>query len=630
MLDLMRKHAGTWLIKVILGVIIIVFTFWGVGSYKLSQGNRVAVVNGTTITVDQYREAYNRIMEQLRQRFGNSLNDDMIKMFNIEKQALDSVIDQALLLDEAERLHFRVTDEELSAAIRDTPSFQIDGRFDSRRYRRVLSANRLTPESFEVIQRQSMIAGKLRALVSGSIKVSDIEAKELYNWNNTSLDIEYVLFRPEGYADIKTSPEEIETYFNEHKTSYKTEPLIKAQYLFFDSAAYVPKVNVDVDEIRDYYEAHPEQYAKPKTVEARHILFKVGSGDNPEKDEDARKKAVDVLDKIRNGEDFAELAKKYSEGPSKDAGGYIGEFRKEAMVAPFAEEAFSLEAGAVSDPVRTPFGWHIIKVEKINPATTEPLEKAEPAIREKIAVEKAKTLAYDDAESVYEMTFGDNDLSKIAAERGGKLHSTDYFARKGPEKGVKDAAAFATAAFSLKAGEVSDVQDIDGGYYIIHVVDEVAEKIPPLHEVMEKVQTDLVKKKQNEKAKEDAEAFWDQVKGGATMIAAGETFKVDPATTGWFKRNEPISDIGYEPAISQAVFKLSGDAPLSEEVIKGNNGYYVTRFKDKKLPEEDRFDKEKPALKQRLLRQKELEAFNAMLSNIRDRSEIEISEGYRE
>ena len=114
------------------------------------------------------------------------------------------------------------------------------------------------------------------------------------------------------------------------------------------------------------------------------------------------------------------------------------------------------------------------------------------------------------------------------------------------------------------------------------------------------------------------------------MIAAGETFKVDPATTGWFKRNEPISDIGYEPAISQAVFKLSGDAPLSEEVIKGNNGYYVTRFKDKKLPEEDRIDKEKPALKQRLLRQKELEAFNAMLSSIRDRSEIEISEGYRE
>ena len=124
MLDLMRKHAGTWMIKVILGLIIIVFTFWGVGSYSLRKGNRVAVVNGTTITLDQYREAYNGVLEQLRRQFGNNLDDDMIEMFNVKKQALDSVIDQALLIDEAERLHLRVTDDELVRAIQQTAAFQ--------------------------------------------------------------------------------------------------------------------------------------------------------------------------------------------------------------------------------------------------------------------------------------------------------------------------------------------------------------------------------------------------------------------------------------------------------------------------------------------------------------------------
>ena len=629
MLDLMRKHAGTWLIKVILGAVIIVFTFWGIGSYRMRKGMRVAVVNGTTITADQYRDTYNRILEQLRQQFGNNLNEEMIKMFNVKQQAVESVINQALLLDEAERLHFRVTDEELAAAIRNTPAFQTNGQFDSRRYRRMLSINRLTPETFEANQRQAMLIGKLRSLVRGSIKVSDVEARELYNWRNASVKIEYVLFEPERYKNIQTTPEEIKSYFNDHQSAYKTDPLIKTRYLYFDPGTYAEKISVPDDEIADYYESHLQEYAKPKTVEVRHILIKTGIGDNPEKVQAAKQKALDVLKKIRSGEGFAEMAKKYSEDPSKDSGGYLGTFKQEALVAPFAEKAFSMKAGEVSEPVRTRYGWHIIKVEKVNPEFTTPLKDAKASIGKKLADEKAKILAYDDAEAVYDATFDENDLAKIAAEKGFKLQTTDFFARKGPEKGMKDAAAFAAAAFDLKAGEISEVKEIGGGYYIIQVVDEIPEKIPELSAVESQVRADLVKKKQDEKAQEDAKAFLKAVSGGQSMAEAGKTFNVKPAETGWFKRTDPIPDIGFEPAIIQAVFKLSGDSPLPDDAIKGKKGYYVTRFKARKLPEGEGFSREKAVLKQKLLRQKELEAFNALLASIKKRSDITISEGYQ-
>ena len=631
MLDLMRKHAGTWLIKVILGAVIIVFAFWGIGSYKMQEGTRVAVVNGSTITVDQYRETYNRILEQLRQRFGDNLNDEMLKLFNVKKQALDSVIDQALLLDEAKRLSFRVTDEELAAAIRSTPAFQLDGRFDQRRYARVLSANRMTPEAFEVVQRESMLIGKLRNVVRNSLKVSDVEARELYNWTHASVDIEYVLFEPGRYTDIEIIKEEINSYYDENKSSYKTDPLVKANYLLFDPSAYEAKIELHKDEIAEYYEAHLETFAKPKTVEARHILTMAGENDNPEKVEAARKKALKALEEVRDGKDFAEMAKKYSEGPSKDSGGYLGAFEKKAMVAPFAEKAFSMNAGEVSEPVRTQFGWHVIKVEKINPAYTQSLEAAEPEIRKKLKDDMAKNMAYDDAEMIYDATFDRTNLAEIAEEKGLKIQNTGFFSRKGPEKGIAAPGAFASAAFGIKVGEISEVKEIEDGFYIIQVIEEVPEKISELEAVEEKVKADITKKKKDEKAQADAGAFIKSVKEeGKSFAEAGRIFDVAPVTTGWFKRTEAIPGIGYEPAISQAAFLLSEEQPHTADPLKGNKGYYVARFGAKKLPDAEGFDGEKEPLIQRFLGQKEVDAFAALLKTIKERSEIIISDRYRE
>ena len=304
MLNLMRKNAGTWLIKILLGAIVLVFVFWGVGSFRDRGAGRVASVNGDPIMVEEYNETYNRLLEQIKQRYGNRLNDEMLKMLQVKKQAMDQLIEKRLLLTEAKRLNFLVSDEELSSTIKAIPAFQDNGNFDNRRYRAVLAQNRLTPESFEVKQREFILMDKVRSLVSDSVKVSDAEVEDSYQWKNSQIKIDYVLFDPSLISDIRLSEDEIKAYFDAHKDTYKTEPKRKAVYLQFTPEMYHSKVSLTDSEIKEYFEANPGEFDTPKTVEASHILIKVAQDAKPEVVEKAREKALSVLKKAKGGKDF--------------------------------------------------------------------------------------------------------------------------------------------------------------------------------------------------------------------------------------------------------------------------------------------------------------------------------------
>ena len=157
MLSIMRKHAGSWIIKFLLAAIIVVFIPWGVQRYTSQRSSRVADVNGTIITLGDYRTSYTNLVEQVRQSFGNNLNDELIEALQLRKRALDQLIDRALMLQEAEKLKIQVSDEELAQSIRNIRAFQTAGVFDNQRYLNALSRTRLSPEAFEEQQREAMI-----------------------------------------------------------------------------------------------------------------------------------------------------------------------------------------------------------------------------------------------------------------------------------------------------------------------------------------------------------------------------------------------------------------------------------------------------------------------------------------
>jgi len=207
MLSLMRKHATSWLIKIILAAIVIVFVLWGVGSWTSQRSNSIATVNGEMITADDYRVAYKRLIEQVRQSFGNNLNDELIKTLQLDKQALNQLIDKLLMRQTASELDMRVSDEELSRSIRAVGAFQTAGVFDPRRYQGVLNRNDLTPEAFEISQRDALLMEKLNNLITGSVKVSDQEAMEWYMWNDAMVNLDFFLLQTDRYSDITVTAE---------------------------------------------------------------------------------------------------------------------------------------------------------------------------------------------------------------------------------------------------------------------------------------------------------------------------------------------------------------------------------------------------------------------------------------
>jgi peptidyl-prolyl cis-trans isomerase D len=544
---------------------------------------------------------------------------------------MDELINRNLMRQAAAELHLQVSDEELSRSIQDISAFQTAGVFDSRRYQTILDRNSMTPESFETNQRDALMIQKLNNIITSSVKISDQEVVQWYKWDNTEVDLDFVFFDPERYQDISTADEEMQTYFEDHKESYKNAPKIKVRYLKFEPKTFVSQVVVSDDEIEVYYEDHPDEFHNPKTVEARHILIKLNQDASPEEVAKAKERIEAVLQKAKDGQDFAELAKENSEDSSKDKGGYLGTFKRDAMVKPFSEKAFSMKAGELSDPVRTRFGWHIIKVEKVNEATTTSFADAKSDILQKLTDEGSKHLAYDAAESVYDAAFEGADLEAIAADRNLTIQTPDYFSRAEPPKVSNNPAKFATTAFELPDGEISEIQDFGDGYYIMEIVEKLPAQIPELNEVKEKIRADLIKQKKGEKAKADAEAMLSALKDGETMDAAARKFDLEPKSTGFFKRNASIPDIGSAREISRVAFELTAQNSLPEGALAGpGGGYYVIKFKDRKIPSLTDIDKEKADIKARLLQQKKFRAFDEWLNQLRNRSEISIEEGVLE
>jgi peptidyl-prolyl cis-trans isomerase D len=630
MLDLMRKKAGTWVVKFILGAIIIVFTFWGVGSWTAQKGNRVATVDGEPVLVETYRQAYTRLMDQLRQQFGNNLSEDLLKMLNVDQQALDQVIDQKLLLNEARRLDFNVSNQELVASIASYPGFQVDGAFNRRRYEVILGNNRMTPESFEAMQERSILVDKVRRFVTGNAKVSDLEIREWYNWRNSSVNVEFALFSPAKYKAEGLDDKQAQAFFNENKENYKTDPMAKAEYVFFDPASYTQDVIVTQEDILEYYDSHTSEFNVPKTVQARHVLIKAGQDASADEIEKARVRAVKVVRLARGGEDFARLAGQYSEGPSSQNGGDLGFFKKDDMVKPFSDKAFSMQAGDISDPVRTRFGWHVIKVENIKAPSIKTPDQVDEQIRKRLIDSSTKTFAYNLADSIYEASYEENSFTKSAGSKGLAVVTTDFFDRTGPQKGVVNGTVFAEAAFKLAENEISDIVDAGNGFYLIKIIKKKPASIPDMASVRDQVYKDWGRREKEKMAMNAAGAFLEFMREKADdWVPTAEKAAAETGETGYFKKTEAIPQIGRSNQIARIAFELSKEKPLPDAPVKGEKGIYVVRFKGRKLPDNAGFDKEKNAIKTSLLGQKQRDIFSALVSTLRSNSEIVIEDRYK-
>src|SRR3990172_6205615 len=300
------------------------FFVWGKGSITGGDSNAVATVNGEEIPIERYQRLYRSYLEFYRQVFKDRFTTETAERLGISQQVVDFLVDEVLVLQRAQAEGIQVGDEELRAKIQAIRAFQEDGKFSRDRYAALLNRAKIDPATFEADQRREIVRKKLEA----TVKVTDAE---------------------------------LEDFLKKNALRFQEPERRRLQYVLLSPKTFIkPATDAEVER---YYKEHVAEFEKPRRVKVAHILVRVPPVGGSEAEEKAKAKVLEVLKRVRAGEDFAKLAKDVSEDPaSAGSGGDLGYVARGELVPAFEQAAFALKRGEVSqEPVRTPFGYHAIK-----------------------------------------------------------------------------------------------------------------------------------------------------------------------------------------------------------------------------------------------------------------------------
>jgi len=364
MLDFMRRQRSAlkwvWVILIFIFSVTLVTLYIPFGDLpNVGINNDVASVGHDSISAHEFQTAYRNYIDRMR----GQLTPEMLRAFRFERQIVDALIMRHVMTEHARRLGLNASVAEIEQKILENPVFRESGNFiGAARYQAILAQNNLTIEEFEAAVREEILTDKLRSFVTAGISVSDKEVETEYKRRNEKAKLDYFIIDPAKLEDkVTLTDQDKRDYYEKNKAKYNVPEKRQAKYIFVETLKMRSQVTVTDDELRQYYEQHQAEYRLPERVTAQHILFKTQEK-KPEEVAAIRQKAREVLERAKKGEDFAALAKQFSEDTSAGNGGDLGSFGRGQMVPEFEQAAFSLAPGAISDLVQTQFGIHIIKV----------------------------------------------------------------------------------------------------------------------------------------------------------------------------------------------------------------------------------------------------------------------------
>ena len=624
-ITLMRKHTKGILVKIMVGLIAVVFIFWGVYAIREKPGSKIAYVNGDLITGLEYEAQYREMLDALQKQYKEYWSDNLIKVFQLRQRALDNLINKRLISQESHRIGLGVTDDEAANAIFTYPAFQINGEFDEGRYKSLLRYNRMEPTDFESTIKSELLGQKIQNFIKCFFPITDMEIMDYYTFQKEKVNIGFVSFNPQDFkGKLEVKQDKKEAYFKENKEKYRIPEKIKIAYLVIDPSNFLDKVTIAEKEISDFYELNQETFKDPKQVKARHILLKLSPNAPESKGAETKEKALSLLKRLKDGEDFAALAKKYSQGPAASKGGDLDYITPGQMVKPFEELAFSLKKGEIGGPVRTQFGWHIIQVDDIKDATMKTFSEVRDQIVTTIKNDIGKEIAHERALTLMDQMPYDINLATYAAQHDLTVKESEYFPKNGPIPGLGGNERLTKSIYSLEKGEISEIIEHENKFYIIQVVDNKASHIPTMSEVTDQLQKDFINHLSLVAAKREAESYLEELKGGADWFELAKDKGLTTDETGFFTRREGTPKIGHTPFLSETIFSLSSQKRYPDEALEVNNKVYIVRWLTKEDIKMMDFDKDKDSFKQMLLSQKERRIFRVWLQLIKEKAVIKI------
>lgn len=635
MLDLIRKKQKSVFIKLAFAIIILSFVIGyamltSPGDSRNDQKGFAVSVNDLEIGFNEYETVYSNLYRLYQNVYRDQFNPALEKELGLRQQALDTVIEQALLYLESNRLSTQVSQQELVDYIAKLPAFQENGSFNKERYLQVLSYQRMTPDEFESQQRQQLLAMKVRDAIRGQIDVSDLEIADEYRRQNEKVNLEFVRLAPDLFETrVKVTDEALATFFAANQEKFRRPETLALRYLLFEPARYSKDVTYTEEDLDKYYRRHLDQFDIPEQVKAAHILIKVPLDASAEIKERKLQLANKVLEEVRSGLDFATLVRKYSDDQGTIAqDGDLGFFTRGIMVGDFEKAAFAMKPGEISDIVTSPFGYHIIRCDAYIEPGIKPLADVSEEVKALVIADKSRQMAFEKAMDAYNINRKTADLDNAAKANDLGIKETNYFTQTDTVDGLGDAPAVVAAAFALGNHELGRPLQLPTGIILYAVKERRPSRIPELAEVRSEVERAYRQQNTLDLARQTAEEVLATLQKGESLTSLAKAQRLTVEDTGLITRayGDFLPRIGSAPDLAEAAFTLTSEKPAAPKVYEIDGKFVVAALKERQEADLAGFsDSMKENLKTAVLTRKKDQVYKVKLEELKSQSTIVVS-----
>jgi len=584
-LQSIRERLTGILAFTILGILVIPFALVGVNQYFTSSGdNIVARINDKEITTNEFNQSFSNYRRRMQSIMGASYDPMQFDSLVVRREHLDNLIDQELVSQAADSLGLEVDDATLAEEIRKIPAFQIDGQFSTDVYQARLLSQGMTPKQFQAEMRNNFIFTELPKNIAESSIATSSEVQEFVGLYDQKRSFNTVLV-PAVASDppAEFSDEEINAWYESHSADYQSEEKVSIQYVELNADDMPAGEPPDDAYLHEQFEAQKARFITPEQREVSHILIQVPPGASDAEIETARQTAEDLAKRARAGEDFATLAKEYSQDKgSADAGGDLGWVEPGVMVQAFEKAMYELSMDApISDPVQTGFGWHVIELRGIREAHGMSFEEARDTLIKEYEDENRARMFLEQADRLVDLIYEDpTTLESAASVMDLTIHDAGPFPRSGGD-GIAANPEVVEAAFSdlvLLQGSVSDPINLDENHLVMI---KLKEHLPVAQKPLLEVRDQIVAKLRDNLSRKNAESKAEELLAASQSGDSGlEALATEAGLT--YSQHELVNRNSFAPdaTLVKEIFRLpepAGDAGV-EAVLPTSNGYAVVQL----------------------------------------------------
>lgn len=492
MLQTIHDRMKGWLAGVVLGAVGLVFVFWGI-NWTMSAPNYAAKVNGSEISSNEVRQSYQQQLAQFERQSNGPL--DETQRNEIKRHVLDQYVNSEAVVTRADDLGYRVGDADLLKAMGQIPAFQVDGRFDQAHAIAVLKAQGRSISEIENLFRRDVKLRQLDTALNLSSFATPAEITQLRALTRQQREISWFTLSDAKYA-AEATPDDaaLKAYYEAHKALYVTPETVNLRYLEISLAQLESKVKVDDAQLKAYYEEQktktPERFTQPEQRRVRHVLLQVP---DPKDDAAIKAKAESILKRAQSGEDFSKLAKEFSQDPgSAQQGGDLGWSERKVWVVPFADAAYGMKEGEIRGPVKTQFGYHILKLDGIRAATIKTFDESKSELEAEYRRNEAERLFNNAQDQLADAALQNaTDIDVVARKAGLPVRDVPDFSRTDGGGALGKSPAVLQAAFSQDVldGRLSPLVEVEKGRGV--VLRATDHKLPQ-QKPLEAVRTEVV------------------------------------------------------------------------------------------------------------------------------------------